>query len=290
MVYKKTKKCHLCGVELSANNKCESHIIPKFIWKEYMMVNGKHQEMILMNSERPKILRGYGVTDNGILCRKCDGDILGQYENDFREVWERIFKNGESHPFNHNGSLIGWMKKVGSREDFIKTKLFVLCCIWRASISDNGEHQLKLNLRKENAIRRELQRGNHNNLLHNYSMLCSRFEDGNVDVAIDPYRIRKNTLKTSLYYLHLPGGFIFIMRLGTKNIGKDLEPFEFGTSRQGFLVLNAGKMEGSKMEEALLKRALTGLREMYDSDKKEIKAKLLPMYGDLSRKDIDDVF
>lgn len=255
-----------------------------------MEENGKRWEMVLLKPERPKILRKYGITDNSILCRKCDGEVLGKYEKDFKDVWERVFKKSELKPVNYNSRLVGWMKKIDNREDFIKTKLFVLCCIWRASISNNGDHQLKLNPRKEDAIKRELQRKNHNNLLYKYSTLCLRFKDGDIDAAIDPYCIRKNAIKASLCYLHLPGGFIFIMRLGTKSICKDLETIELGASKQGFLILNAGKMEGSKMEEILLRRTLVGLRDMYDGDKRKIKDKLLSVYDDLSQKDVDNIF
>lgn len=290
MITRKTRKCRLCGAELTADNKCDSHIIPRFIWREYMEENSERQEAVLLGPERPRILRKCGVTDDNILCRKCDGDILGEYENNFKKVWERVFKNGELCPLNHNGHLIGWTKKIDGREDIIKTKLFMLCCLWRASISSDGKHKLKLNSRKEVAIQRELQRKNHSNLLYKYSTLCSRYEDGDIDAIIDPYCIRKNPLKTSLCYLHLPGGFTFIMRLGTKSISKNLEVCEFGASKRDLFILNAGKMEGSKMEGVLLRRTLAGLQDMYESDKKNIKGKLVSKYKDLSQEDVDDVF
>ncbi len=286
------KYCHLCGMRLTVGNKCESHIIPKFIWKEFMGKDGERQEMVLLNLERPRILRRYGVTDNNILCRKCDGEILGKYENDFKEIWERVFKEGETCPIDQNGHLLGWEKKLSSHEDIIKTKLFMLCCLWRASISNNKEHSLKLSARRENAIRRELRQQNHDRLLYRYSMLCSRFEDGGPDVVIAPYCTHKNKLQADLCYLHLPRGFIFVMKLGAGVISKDLEACKFGASRQSFFIINAGKTEGSKIETALLQRTLVGLQDMYGSDKKEIKSKLLSSsaYNDLSKKDVDNVF
>lgn len=284
------RRCRLCGTELTSNNKCDSHIIPRFLWKEYMGADDNRQNMILVRGSNTKILKSYGITDNSILCRQCDGKILGKYENDFREVWSRVFLNGQFYPVSREGKLFGWAKEVNGREDIIKTKLFILCCLWRASVSCLDDYPIKLSPRRENAIRNELLREKHDRLLYQCHMTCLRFEDGALGFAPTPYYTRKNSSRTKLCYIYLPNGYLFAVRPGIDKNNRKIQAYEFGAEKQYFFIGNCGHFENSKAESKLFKEILPALQGMYNSDKNEIKFNLLKGYGDLSANDVDKVF
>lgn len=284
--------CKLCGAELTEHNKCSAHIIPEFIWREYMTnEDGEREDMILLKKDNqpPRFLKKYGVTDDNILCRKCDDEILGKYENDFREVWERVFKNGKLYPVEKDGKLYGWAKEITGHEDVIKTKLFLLCCIWRASISASEDYPFKLNRRKEDAIKRILLRGNRNKLVYTYETMCSKFEDSDFSLAVAPFSEKINGKKISLVRLYLPKGYLFSMRLGLEPIDKKIKTAVFGSMKNAFFIANMGKMEGSATEGNFMKNVIKALRNMYYDDKKKIRKGLMEKNDDVTEEDINSV-
>lgn len=282
--------CKLCGTELTKENRCSAHIIPEFIWREYMINEaGEKEDMILLKKDNqpPRFLKKYGITDDGILCRKCDDELLGKYENDFWEVWERVFKNGKLHPVEKDGKLYGWGKKIIGNEDIIKTKLFLLCCVWRASISALEDYPFKLNERKENAIKKILLSGNHDKLVYVYETMCSKFEDSDFSIASAPYLDKIKGKKLSLVRLFLPKGYLFSMRIGLEPIDKKIKPAVFGSMKNAFFVGNMGKMEGSATEENFMKNAIKALRNMYYDDKKKVRKGLMKKYNDVTEEEIN---
>ena len=263
--------CRLCGVVLDEKNRCSSHIIPEFIWRDYMTnEKGHYEEMVVLkeNNNPPRFLKKYGLVDDSILCRKCDNEIFGKYENDFKEVWERVFKNGELLPLMKGNELRGWATEIVGYDDVIKTKLFVLACVWRASVSTLEDYPIKLNERKEKAIKKVLLNGGNKKLLHSYSMICTRFEDG-YPLAIPPYYERNNKKKNSLVRFYLPFGYAFTVRLGVEEIDRELGAAEFGAFDNAFYIANMGKFDGSLSAMRLLKSAIKGMQNMFFSDKQK---------------------
>ena len=282
--------CKLCGTELTKENRCSAHIIPEFIWRDYMTnEDGEKEDMILLKKDNqpPRFLKKYGVTDDSILCRNCDNKVLGKYENDFREVWERVFKNGKMYPVEKDGKLYGWGKEIKGHKDVIKTKLFLLCCIWRASISTSEDYPFKLNERKENAIKRILLSNSHNKLVYIYKTICSKFEDLDFSLAAAPLSEKINGKKISLVRLYLPKGYLFSMRLGLEPIDKKIKTAVFGSMNNAFFIANMGKMEGSVTEENFTKNTIKALRNMYYDDKKKVRKGLMEKYNDVTEEDIN---
>lgn len=250
--------------------------------------DGKKEEMVVLKKDHqpPRFLRSYGITDDHILCRKCDDEILGKYENSFKEIWERVFKNEKTHPIERDGKLYGWAKEYEGKKDIIGIKLFILCCIWRASISTLEDYSLKMNNRKEKALRRILLDNKHDKLLHSYSMFCSKFEDDYYPLAATPYFDRKNKKHLNLIRFCLPYGYMFTIRIGLEKIDEGMGAYEFGAFKEAFFISNMGKLEGSASEKRLLNSALDGLRNMYPSDKRRIKDGLLKKYDDITEEEI----
>lgn len=286
------KYCKMCGAELNDNNKCSAHILPEFIWRDYMKDEDGHREEVIVvrkGGEPSKFLKKYGITDDGILCRRCDDEILGKYENDFKQIWETVFKYGELHPIKKQDELRGWGKGISEVDDIITIKLFVLTCIWRAVVSTLGDYPITINGRKEEALRRTLLDGKNRKLLHSYSMICSKYEDDNCPLVISPYLERNNKRHFTLIRFCLPFGYMFTVRLGKKSIDSKLGVAEFGALEDGFFIANMGKFEGSRSEERLFDVALNGMRNMYPSDKQHLGRKMLDRYNDISEEDIRKV-
>ncbi len=101
--------CNLCGSELTQKNRCKAHIILEFIWREYMKEGDERENMVLLKSGNApaRFLKSYGITDDSILCRKCDDEILGKYENDFRKIWGRVFKSRDERIIEQGNKLFG---------------------------------------------------------------------------------------------------------------------------------------------------------------------------------------
>ena len=249
---------------------------------------GQHEEMILLkkNNGIPRLMKKYGITDTNILCRKCDDEILGKYENKFKEVWERVFKKGELYPIEKEGRLTGWAKEIIGKQDIITTKLFLLACIWRAAISQSEDYPLKINSRKEAALKRALTERRHEKLLHSYSMICSKFEDENYPLAISPSMIKGPRKHLGLIRFCLPLGYIFTIRLGQEKIDEKIGVEEFGAFSNCFFIANSGKLKGSESEKRLFKGTLKNLQEMYPGDKRKIGKSLLEQCGDITEEEI----
>lgn len=72
--------------------------------------------------------------------------------------------------------------------------MFLLCCVWRASISKLEDYPIKLNKRKESNLRKILLNGGSNRLLHTYSMIHSRYGDKDYSLATAPFSERGNKI------------------------------------------------------------------------------------------------
>ncbi|NQY08360.1 MAG: hypothetical protein HRT71_02465 [Flavobacteriales bacterium] len=110
----------------------KSHIIPDFMYKG--MFNSKHEMThINMNSlHKPKTLYN-GAYDKEILCRHCDGTIIGTLESYAQPV---LF--GGKLPKSSNITRNTFISDEGLKHeeikglDYTKFKLFVISILWRA--------------------------------------------------------------------------------------------------------------------------------------------------------------
>ena len=118
----------------------ESHIIPVSWLKRInpLTDNGKIQPIRntdnaifveQFNSEYiawNRCVHNFLTTDSNILCKYCDGDILGRYDNELYKIWGHWYKN------RHNYSAGNLVEISASSDLAIKG---IAAILWRASIS-----------------------------------------------------------------------------------------------------------------------------------------------------------
>lgn len=128
-------KCNLCQLEIPLLKK--SHIIPDFMYEG--LFDEKHFTSVVKFDEM-KIIgkRPTGIYDKNILCKKCDNEIIGNYESyaskvlHGRNISERLrFKISNFTQDKGAGKLS--VENI----DYKKFKLFLLSILWKGHISKN---------------------------------------------------------------------------------------------------------------------------------------------------------
>lgn len=139
--------CYLCGVKLSKNNKCKSHIIPKF---EYKRMRGNDKRKLYMIRELENNSRSqWGYYTDKILCRTCDGGRISQLDEAAKK-----FLNTK---YERDAECEELLLFRNSRYSDIF--LFVLSVIFRASADNETKDPTSsktLSKRHQNMIRKML--------------------------------------------------------------------------------------------------------------------------------------
>jgi hypothetical protein len=130
--------CKLCKKEKPLIKK--SHIIPEFLHKD--LYDEKHRLKKFnangFSIEKTKVSKlPSGEYDGNLLCRECDGDILGAYESYLGKVLSKTGLTEDKKPIcnkikNENGVELLQVDNI----DYKLTKLVLLTILWRAGISN----------------------------------------------------------------------------------------------------------------------------------------------------------
>lgn len=124
--------CYLCGIKLSKNNKCKSHVIPKF---EYKRMRGNDKRKLYMICELENNSRSqWGYYTDKILCRTCDGGRISRLDEAAKK-----FINTKYERDAEAEKLL-----LFKRSNYNDIFLFILSVIFRAS-ADNETKGVKTN-------------------------------------------------------------------------------------------------------------------------------------------------
>lgn len=131
-----TGKCKLCGNKRPLLIK--SHIIPEFMYSG--LFDKDHKLNLLspaqyVNGNKKVIRPSSGEYEGGILCQKCDNDVIGQYETYARQALFGGMLPPEEAPVFQDIRTPNGIKTRCSNISYKKFKLFLLSILWRASIS-----------------------------------------------------------------------------------------------------------------------------------------------------------
>ncbi len=130
-------RCRLCLKE--GNLLTKSHIIPEFMYKS---LYDQHHRMV--KAIPREIAKGTGKAisvhsgeyESGILCRHCDGSVIGGYERYSHSVLYGGPFPEDPTPANTNfAAPDGFTFSRCTKVNYTKFKLFLLSILWRASIS-----------------------------------------------------------------------------------------------------------------------------------------------------------
>ena len=119
--------CKLCGHDKPL---IRAHIFPNWAYRYLKQDNHLIQLTNVVKSR--KIQSGYW--DSNILCRECDGDVIGKYDTYASQFFEQDF-----------ATMITVFSKLGRKDervyhvkefDYPKLFIFIISLFWRASITD----------------------------------------------------------------------------------------------------------------------------------------------------------
>lgn len=149
--------CKLCKEEKDLIKK--SHIISDFLHADLYDYNHKLRAISVkdLKEDNPYISKpSSGSYEGGILCNKCDNEIIGNYETYISKVL-----NGDNKikcERNSNDEGLNFINI--SKLDYKKTKLFLLSLLFRSHISSRDEY-FEVNLGPyADTIRKQILEGN----------------------------------------------------------------------------------------------------------------------------------
>lgn len=123
--------CKLCG---KPEKLIKAHIIPKWAYNDIKKNNHFFELKVPVeagNFKNRKMQDGY--KDSNILCKKCDGDVIGAYDKYGKEFFDQDFKSQIKRGIASSGKKRAYIKIQDF--DYTKLKLFLLSVLWRASTS-----------------------------------------------------------------------------------------------------------------------------------------------------------
>jgi hypothetical protein len=134
------KICNLCKEEKKLIE--TSHIISDFLHKELYDENHRlhkfHPDEL--TKPNPKIEKPISATyDGGILCNKCDNEVIGKYETYLSNVLKGNLSGKNKLECKKIKNIHGIDILEIENLNYTKTKLFLLSLLWRAHLSKNSE-------------------------------------------------------------------------------------------------------------------------------------------------------
>jgi len=228
--------CKLCNQFKPLLN--ESHIIPKFIYKQGGFDISKKIKLLSYDINS-KIKDESGVSpifDSKILCQECDNIKLGK---DLEDYSAKVIFNKNLSPrlapiniqnFVSDGNTRG---NIFENINYTKFKLFILSILWRASISKNIFFD-NVDLGKHEELIRNMIYNCDAKTVDIYPIFIQYWWYSNIttDIIIKPTRIR---YKNGFRYRLVMSGFIFDIFISS-NIVTD-EMLEYAICPEGKITL-----------------------------------------------------
>ena len=197
--------CKLC---LKNKRLINAHIIPLCFFKEIRVGSSESPvEYSSVPGHYPK-RSPIGSYDQAILCKECDGNILGLYDRYACKVL--LQSTNDFEPIKDPDGRIGGYAIL--EVDYEKLKLFFLSVLWRASISSRSEFsKVSLGDLEEELRNRILNKNPGDSEV--FSVFIWRFKEliGH-KFLLDPY---KETIDSALFYrFYLGAGYGFNIKEG----------------------------------------------------------------------------
>lgn len=206
-------KCYLCKKEKPLIKK--SHIIPDFFYRECGVYNEKHKIHKIDIQEYIKNKKvsfvSTGVYDGGLLCKECDGTLIGNLEDYGRKVLYGGLSKSESIECNNFiNPNDGFEFSVCNNVDYKKFKLFLLSILWRSSITGKGLFkEVLIKKYHQRRIRKMIYSQDSKEMKDYPLVIMSYINDSSIpkDLILQPI---KSGSKGKTIITFLIGGFVFV--------------------------------------------------------------------------------
>lgn len=214
--------CKLCQQDKPLIRR--SHIIPDFMYQSIFDENHFLYRGTASNLESVYMVPT-GEYEGNILCRKCDNDVIGRYENYSSRAFYGGRLQADECPTFTNIRINDIPAILCRNLDYHKFKLFLLSILWRSSISNRDFFRnVDLGSNEEN-IRTMIINGAAGDDTNYPILILSFLGNQNIPSEIigSPHRFRKDQLEG---YNYLINGFFYIFFLSYE----DLPPFYMDAS------------------------------------------------------------
>lgn len=211
--------CKLCHKEKKLIKK--SHIIPDFMYQG--LYTDKHKIYKLspsryISGDKRVQMPSSGEYEGGLLCKKCDNVIMGQYEDYARRaLYGGQLPSSESPRAAMFTTPAGIQYTLVKNLSYKKFKLFLLSILWRASISrrdlfksvDLGPH--------EEIIRQMIWTGNPGSTEDYPILVLTYLTDTSApeDLIAEPERLKDDQ---GTRYVFIIAGFIYVFHISKRNV------------------------------------------------------------------------
>ena len=231
------KYCLLCNNEKPLIKK--SHIIPEFMYRE--LFDDKHK---IFKLAPKKYIQGNmkysrqssGEYEGGLLCAKCDNEVIGNYENYARIAIYGGKADVDECPYFENFSTKDGLRFTKCyRLNYKKFKLFLLSILWRASISKRKFFKdIKLEHNSE-ILRQMILNGDAKNKNDFPILLFTYIEEKSLpaDLIAQPSMVNFHGENAFIFII---SGFIYFFHLSIESIIQPFRPFVLDPANEGFII------------------------------------------------------
>ncbi|MEA5488288.1 MULTISPECIES: hypothetical protein [Pseudanabaena] len=237
--------CRLCGLEKQL---IKAHIIPRKLYEPIREASigespsDQVPRMYVVGTEQKSKQFQSGIYDTSILCKECDGHLIGVWDN----YGQKFLLNpsfSENRLFDNLGKLAVYRIE---EFDYKQLKLFFMSILWRAAItSDLFFAQIKLGSWEEKLRKMILSQepGSEND----FSVVLFKYEGDLSEIMQNPTRQRQD--KVNYYRFRFPK-YGFLIKVDQRNFHSDLLPFVISPNHQ--LLIHVMEYKNSKEYERIL--------------------------------------
>jgi len=237
--------CRLCGLKKQL---IKAHIIPRKLYEPIREASigeppsDQVPRMYVVGTEqKPKQFQS-GIYDPSILCKECDGDLIGVWDN-----YGQTFLLNPSFSENHLFDNLAKPAVYRIEEfDYKQLKLFFMSILWRAAItSDLFFDQIKLGSWEEKL--RKMILAQEPGSKDDFPVVIFKYEGDLNEIMQKPTKQRQN--KVNYYRFRLPK-YGFLIKVDQRSFHSDLLPFVISPNHQ--LLVRFMEYKNSKEYERIL--------------------------------------
>lgn len=237
--------CCLCGLEKQL---VKAHIIPIKLYKPIREASSSELSSrqapniySVGTEQKPKQIQS-GIYDLSILCKECDGDLIGPWDN-----YGQTFLLSPSSPENY---LIDNVGKTAAyridKFDYKQLKLFFMSMLWRAAITNNEFfNPIKLGSCEEKLKNMIL--ANDLGSENEFSVILFKYEGRLSEITQNPTKQRQDGIN---YYRFRFPNYGFLIKVDQRDFISKLLPFVLSPNRH--LLIRIMKYTDSREYERIL--------------------------------------
>ena len=231
-------KCRLCQCEKPLLN--ESHIIPEFMYANLFDKNHKLNKFApaqFIKGEKRLMRPPTGEYDTGLLCAKCDNEIIGGYETYARKaLYGKVGEYSGDLPECANFKTSGGLTFTHCKNiHFKEFKLFLLSILWKASISSRPFFK-EVNLGPyEETIRQMIYYGDPKDSETFPIVIITWLNDKSAssNVVAQPGINKKDK---GIRYIFPIAGVTYIFHISPTSLNQDLKEFVLSSNDEAFFL------------------------------------------------------